>query len=166
MEELAQYIMQKLGDKVYDELFIDPEDYNTLPAYEFYQEVVENCRIEHPEIIKEFDKEQENEYYSNLPKENITASTVNNDFDLACKITADILRHTSKYNLAKPHYRICHAIYTPFFNMTRSRSYDELKEYLEKNSKGCLPNSKINCKKFYNQIVFLARNYRNQYHDN
>lgn len=163
MEELAQYIMQKLGDKVYDELFIDPEDYNTLPAYEFYKEIVDNCNIEHPEIVKEFEKQQEKEYYDNLPKENIEASKVEADFNLACQITEDVLKHPTKYKLRKPDYGICRSIYTPFFNMTRSRSYMDLKDYLLKNSKGCLPKSTINCKKFYNQIVYIAKNYRNQF---
>lgn len=44
--------MKELGDGAYDELEIDPSDYDSLPAYDFYDEVVLSCRVVHPEIIK------------------------------------------------------------------------------------------------------------------
>lgn len=162
-EELGQYIMNELGDDVYEELFIDPEDYNTLPAYEFYEELITACKLEHPEIIEKYNKIKEEEYYAGLPKENIQKSTVETDFNLACEITEDILIHTSKYRLQKPDYGVCRSIYTPFLNMIKTRSPMDLKKFLLDNAKGNIPKSTINCKKFYNQIVYLARKYRNQY---
>lgn len=57
---LGEYIMKELGEGVYDELEIDPSDYDSLPAYDFYDEVVSSCQVVHPEIIERYYRETEN----------------------------------------------------------------------------------------------------------
>lgn len=66
---LGEYIMKELGDDVYDELEIDPSDYDSLPAYDFYDEVVSSCQVVHPEIIERYYRETEKRNMPSSEKE-------------------------------------------------------------------------------------------------
>ena len=164
MMELAEYIMKKLGNGFYDELGIDEEDYKNLPAYEFYKEVVDNCEIAHPEIIRNYYREQE-EYNSPTKKEaeKMQKTKVATDFDTALQIAYDIMVHTSKYRLAKPDYSSLRYYREAFLNFVKDKLPEEIEDYLVKNSKGYIPRSRINCTRMLKYIFYLAKRYRNQY---
>lgn len=49
--ELAQKIIDYFGDDLYTELDVNEVDYETLPAYEFYEKVVKSCEELHPEVV-------------------------------------------------------------------------------------------------------------------
>ena len=49
--ELAQKIIDYFGDDLYTELDVNEVDYETLPAYEFYEKVVKSCDELHPEVV-------------------------------------------------------------------------------------------------------------------
>lgn len=164
MMELAEYIMKKLGDGFYDELGIDEEDYKNLPAYEFYKEVVDNCEIAHPEIIRNYYREQEE---SNSPTkkeaEKMQKAKVATDFDTALQIAYDIMVHTSKYRLAKPDYSSLRYYREAFLNFVKDKLPEEIEDYLVKHSKDYIPRSKINCTRMLKYIFYLAKRYRNQH---
>ena len=165
-ESLAEYIIKYLGDKVYDVLLIDPEDYNTKPASEFYEEIVDNCRIERPDIIEKYEKEQEKLYYSSLRPanvSNVSKAQVQADFSLACRVAKDIIDHTGNYRLQKGDYYWLNRFEEPFLNMLNGRSPEELEDYLNRNSKKTLPNTNINCIAFKNKILWFAGKYAGQY---
>lgn len=164
MMELAEYIMKELGDGFYNELGIDEEDYKNLPAYEFYKEVVDNCEIAHPEIIRNYYRELE-EYNSPTEKEveEMQKAKVATDFETALQIAYDIMVHTSKYRLAKPDYSSLRYYREAFLNFVKNKLPEEIEDYLVKNSKDYIPRSKINCTRMLKYIFYLAKRYRKQY---
>ena len=153
MMELAEYIMKELGDGFYDELGIDEEDYKNLPAYEFYKEVVDNCEIAHPEIIRNYYRELE-EYNSPTEKEveEMQKAKVATDFETALQIT-----------LAKPDYSSLRYYREAFLNFVKNKLPEEIEDYLVKNSKDYIPRSRINCTRMLKYIFYLAKRYRKQY---
>lgn len=165
-ESLAEYIIKELGNDLYDELCIDPEDYSNKPAYEFYQEIINNCQIERPDIIKKYKKYSESLYNTarrQISKVTADKDRVKADFVLACQVTKDIIDHTGKYRLCKPDYIWLNRFQEPFLNMLNGKSYKELEDYLNKNSTKNIPHSKINCIEFMNKVKWFAARYISQY---
>lgn len=163
--ELAEYIIKELGDNLYDELEIEPDDYNRLPAYEFYQEVIESCEALKPEIISNFRKMKEQESGPNSAKEyeEQQKSKVASDFETAFAITKDVLSHTAKYRLSKIDYANVRFYRDTFLNFSRTRSPKDVEQYLLDHSKEKLPRSPINCNRMRQFIFYLAKRYRKQY---
>ena len=88
--------MKELGEGVYDELEIDPSDYDSLPAYDFYDEVVSSCRVVHPEIIERYYRETEKRSMPSSEKEfrEYQNLKIRRDFPLALRMAVDIMVHT------------------------------------------------------------------------
>lgn len=165
-ETLAEYIIRYLGNSLYDVLLIDPEDHDKKPASEFYEEIVDNCRIERPDIIEKYEREQEKLYYRSLGTARDTGFSkvqVQADFPLACRIAKDIIDHTGNYRLQRSDYYWLNRFEEPFLNMLHGRTEEELEDYLNKNSKKTLPNTNINCIAFKNKILWFAGKYAGQY---
>ena len=55
MNDLAERIIKYFGDDLYTELDVTESDYDTLPAYDFYQKVLDSCKELHPEVIAELE---------------------------------------------------------------------------------------------------------------
>ena len=165
MVELGEYIMKELGDQVYDELEIDPSDYNRLPAYEFYDEVVSSCRVVHPEIIKQY--YQEMEEYNNPSSEKEFREYQNlkikSNFPLALRIAVDIMVHTGKYRLSKPDYANLRYYTDTLLNFIKNKKPGDIEQYLLDHSKEKLPRSGINCNQMRQFIFYLAQRYKGQY---
>lgn len=164
MIELAEYIMKEIGDNFYEELGIDEEDYKNLPAYEFYKEIVDNCEIAHPEIIRNYYRELEKR---NSPTEKEVEeqqkAKVATDFETALQIAYDIMVHTGKYRLAKPDYSSLRYYKDAFLNFVKNKLPEEIESYLVNNSKDYIPRSTINCNRMLKYIFYLAKRYRRQY---
>ena len=163
--ELGEYIMDKLGDKVYDELEIDPSDYNKLPAYEFYDEVISSCRILRPEIITKYYDEMQMANCPTTEKEfrDYQNSKIKNNFALALQMTLDIIVHTGKYRLSKPDYSNIRYYSETLLNFIKGKDPAEIEEYLLDHSKENLPKSNINCNRMRQFIIYLAQKYKGQY---
>jgi hypothetical protein len=160
--ELAQFILDELGENAYEELDIDPKDYNRVPAYEFYNKVITNCSILHPELIQKYNEQDMEKRYGTEP-ETLTPEKIMGDFTLAFDIANDIMSHPARYRLSKIDYRNLRFYSETFLNFTRTRKPEDVDEYLREHSKEKLPRSPINCNRMRQFIFYLAKRYRNQY---
>ena len=169
--KLGEYIVSTLGNKVYDELEIDPADYNKLPASEFYDEVISSCEILRPDIIKQYKKDQltsgntssetaEKKRIANHNK--VLDEYIENNFYLALKITYDIFTHTGKYNLGQDYIKV-KRYEEVFLNFVKGKRAKDINKYLIDNASRNLPRSNVNCKMMRNFIIYLAQKYKGQY---
>ena len=156
--------MKEPGDGFYDELGIDEEDYENLPAYEFYKEVVDNREIARPELVRNYHGEPE-EYNSPAEKEaeEMQKAKAAADFETALQITYDIMVRAGKYGLAKPDYSGLGYYREAFLDFVKNKLPEEIEDYLRRNSKDYIPRSRINRNRMLKYIFRPAKRYRKQY---
>lgn len=162
---LGEYIMKELGYGVYDELEIDPSDYDSLPAYDFYDEVVSSCRVVHPEIIERYYRETEKRNMPSSEKEfrEYQNLKIRRDFPLALRMAVDIMVHTGDYRLSIRDYANLRYYTGALLNFIRNKKPEDIERYLLDHPKETLPGTDINCNRMRQFVLYLAQRYKEQY---
>ena len=163
-DELVSFIQSKLGDHMFDELEVDPEHYNTLPAYEYYNEIIRKCEWYRPDIVKEFNDKKQRDSVAPASYIEKRKKDYAEDLDTAFSITYDALFNPVRYSRVKifttPNTRACTTV---FLNQVKDKGADAFLEYIKENPKGFCGNSRINCVQMQNFIKRMARLYITKY---